>query len=152
MKKIILTSNIIWVIAQFRKDLIKHLKNDYEIICVAGNDEFSDEKIKILYLKRYFEMYKYIQALNQNPVQFQMELDEIEKQLLQGNVVSIHVRGGDYITSKKDNILFGNICTKKYYKNAIEYMQNSVKDPIYLILTNNKNYTVQLCNWIKVDS
>jgi len=48
MKKIILTSNILWTITQFRKDLIKHLKNDYEIICIADDDEFSDASLDVI--------------------------------------------------------------------------------------------------------
>lgn len=73
-------------------------------------------------------------------------MSKTEEELLQGNVVSIHIRGGDYITSKKDNALFGNICTSNYYKNAIEHIKNSLKDPIFLIFTNDKDYAVQLLN------
>lgn len=105
-----------------------------------------DEKVKDFYVEGYFQTYKYIQELNQNLFQFQMKLSETEEQLLQGNVVSVHIRGGDYITSKKDNALFGNICTKKYYKNAIKHIKNSVKDPIFLIFTNDKDYAVELLN------
>jgi len=105
-----------------------------------------DKNIKDFYIEGYFQTYKYIQELNQNLFQFQMKLSETEEQLLQGNVVSVHIRGGDYITSKKDNALFGNICTEKYYKKAIEHIKNSVKDPIFLIFTNDKDYAVQLLN------
>lgn len=48
MKTIILNSNIIWTITQFRKDLIKALKNKYTIICVADDDKFSDNSMAIL--------------------------------------------------------------------------------------------------------
>ncbi len=105
-----------------------------------------DENLKDFYVEGYFQTYKYIQELNQILFQFQMKLSEAEEQLLQGNVVSIHIRGGDYITSKKDNVLFGNICTSNYYKNAIEYIKNSVKDPIFLIFTNDTQYAKQLLN------
>ena len=105
-----------------------------------------DEKRKDFYVEGYFQTYKYIQELNQNLFQFQIKLSETEEKLLQDNVVSIHIRGGDYITNKKDKALFGNICTEKYYKNAIEYINNFVKDPIFLIFTNDKDYAVQLLN------
>jgi len=41
-KKIILCSNILWTITQFRFGLIKALvNNDYEVICIADIDDFS---------------------------------------------------------------------------------------------------------------
>lgn len=49
--------------------------------------------------------------------------ENIEKE----NAVSVHVRRGDYI-SKRYVPYYGNICTEKYYKNAIEYMKRNVKD------------------------
>jgi len=43
MKKIIINSNIIWTIANFRIELIKALqKEGYEIICVSSHDHFSN--------------------------------------------------------------------------------------------------------------
>jgi len=43
MKKIIINSNIIWTIANFRIELIKALqKEGYEIICVSSYDHFSN--------------------------------------------------------------------------------------------------------------
>ena len=48
MKKIILNSNILWTITQFRKDLITELKKNYEVICIADEDEFSDNSVEIM--------------------------------------------------------------------------------------------------------
>ncbi len=110
------------------------------------DEKIYDKNIKDFYVEGYFQTYKYIQELDQNLFQFQTKLSETEKELLQSNVVSIHIRGGDYITSKKDSALFGNICTLDYYKNAIEYIKNSVKNPIFLIFTNDKDYAIQLLN------
>lgn len=42
MKKIIISSNILWTITQFRIGLITYLKNNnYDIVCLADNDNFS---------------------------------------------------------------------------------------------------------------
>ena len=49
MKKIIINSNIIWTIANFRIDVIKALqKEGFEIICIASKDNFSKNSEKIL--------------------------------------------------------------------------------------------------------
>lgn len=43
MKKIVINSNIIWTIANFRIELIKALQEEgYEIICVSSSDQFSN--------------------------------------------------------------------------------------------------------------
>lgn len=55
------------------------------------------------------------------------------------NTVSIHIRRGDYLT--KENIMvFGNICTEKYYKKAMEYMKTQVDNPIYIFFSNDKEW------------
>lgn len=49
--------------------------------------------------------------------------DRIEKE----NAVSVHIRRGDYI-SERYAPYYGNICTEKYYKNALKYMEAHVED------------------------
>lgn len=41
MKTILLNSNTLWSIMQFRKELIKVLQQEYRIVCVAGYDDFA---------------------------------------------------------------------------------------------------------------
>ncbi len=127
----------------------------FDINFMFGTNHFKENKFYIdnnifdkslddFYVEGYFQTYMYIQELDQNLFQFQTKLSETETELLQGNVVSIHIRGGDYITSKKDSALFGNICTKKYYKNAIEHIKSFTENPKFLIFTNDKAYAKQL--------
>lgn len=118
----------------------KHYKENNFYIDQRIFDEFD----KNLYVEGYFQTYKYIQELNLDLFQFQTSLTEIEKKLLEGNVVSIHVRGGDYINNRKDNILFGGICTLRYYENAIKYMKKHLKNPAFLVFTNDQEYAIQL--------
>jgi hypothetical protein len=103
-----------------------------------------DKNYKDFYLEGYFQTYKYIQSLGQDIFQFRTNLNERESKLLQGDVVSIHIRGGDYITNQKDNALFGNICTAKYYRNAIRYIIEHVNNPTFLVFTNDIEYSKQL--------
>jgi hypothetical protein len=105
-----------------------------------------EKLVNDLYVEGYFQTYKYIKELDSSLFEFQTEVSEKEESLLQGNVVSIHVRGGDYITSKEDNRLFGNICTAKYYYDAIEYIKKYIENPVFLVFTNDKAYAKQLLN------
>ncbi len=47
MKKIILNSNILWTIIQFRKDLIIELQKTYEVICIADSDDFLYDSLQV---------------------------------------------------------------------------------------------------------
>lgn len=47
MKTILLNSNTLWSIMQFRKELIKVLQQQYRIVCVAGYDDFASNSYAI---------------------------------------------------------------------------------------------------------
>ena len=47
--------------------------------------------------------------------------------------VSIHVRLGDYLNDKS----LGGICTLDYYKKAISEIEKEIKDPVYIIFSND---------------
>jgi len=48
-KKILISANVVFTIANFRKELIKFfIEHDYEIVCVANNDDLSDSSLKVL--------------------------------------------------------------------------------------------------------
>lgn len=51
--------------------------------------------------------------------------------------VAIHVRRGDYLKYSK---LFGNICTDEYYKAAIKYSFKRIKNPVFFVFTDDKDY------------
>lgn len=55
------------------------------------------------------------------------------------NVVSIHIRRGDYLQGKNKDI-YGGICTDEYYKNAIEYICQKLDNPKFLIFSNDMDY------------
>ena len=127
----------------FNKNVIfgkKHFKENKFYI----DEKIFDKNINDFYVEGYFQTYKYIQTLGENIFQFRTALSDEEDKLLQGNVISIHIRGGDYITRKKDNKLFGNICTIEYYQNAIKYIKENVQKPVFLVFTNDKEYAVEL--------
>ena len=65
------------------------------------------------------------------------KLCKLSKKIIgMGNTVSLHIRRGDYL--KRDNQkCYGNICTDDYYKNAIKYINNHVKDPVFYFFSND---------------
>lgn len=62
--------------------------------------------------------------------QIRLRLQEDEK------AVSIHVRRGDYL----NHPMYGGICTKDYYKNAIDYIQQRVEDARFYLFSNDMAY------------
>lgn len=50
------------------------------------------------------------------------------------NAVSIHMRFGDYLTKSK---MYGGICTKQYYQQAIDYIKEKIKTPVFFVFSDN---------------
>lgn len=62
-------------------------------------------------------------------------------ELIENNeTVSIHVRGGDYYTPANE-MIYGGICTTKYYEDAIAYIEERKKGKklLYLVFSNDYN-------------
>lgn len=57
--------------------------------------------------------------------------------------VSVHVRRGDYIEKEE---IYGGICTEKYYKAAIEYMEKQFPDGCFYLFSNEPEWVK---SWIK---
>lgn len=51
--------------------------------------------------------------------------------------VSVHIRRGDYI----GNPLFDGICTKDYYRRAVNYILAKVRFPVFYILSDDKEWS-----------
>lgn len=48
MKKIILSTNVIWAMTQFRYDLILELQKEYKVFCLADLDDFSENSLPLI--------------------------------------------------------------------------------------------------------
>lgn len=57
------------------------------------------------------------------------------------NLVSIHVRRGDYLEVSE---VYGGICTDEYYRSGIKMIMDKVPDPVFLIFSNDDEWTE---NW-----
>ena len=62
--------------------------------------------------------------------------DNIRKKIQSKNIVSVHVRRGDYLEKENVNI-YGNICTDLYYKRAIQYLRERLNDVVLCFFSND---------------
>jgi hypothetical protein len=95
-----------------------------------------------LYIDGYFQAYKHIDKIKDvilNDFVFTKLLTpkilEIEEKIKNTNSVSIHIRHGDYLKYKKYNI-----CSIRYYQNAIEYINSVYKNLSYFIFSDDIDY------------
>lgn len=92
------------------------------------------------YYEGYWQSYKYfenIEPLIKDTFTF-YKLDYFKnysliQQLSNINSVAIHVRRGDYVNASA----FKNICTEKYYSDAINYVNNIIPLPNFFIFSND---------------
>jgi hypothetical protein len=79
--------------------------------------------------------------------------EEIAKEIINSNSVSIHVRRGDYINSSENELIYGNICTLNYYRQAIDKMQQLTGSSKYFIFSNDivwcrENLCLDNCEYV----
>jgi hypothetical protein len=155
--------------------IIKQFKSPWPILTKLENKIFSrnskfsknhfienkfiiDEKIfnpmnNNFYVEGYFQNYKYVesfQSLNKDIFKFTNVVDEREREILSSNSVSIHIRGGDYLSNLKDAKLFGNICNHDYYMKSIELIKAQISSPNFFVFTDDKEYAEYLLKDYKV--
>lgn len=68
------------------------------------------------------------------------------ERIRESEAISIHVRGGDYLN--RNNIrLYGNICTSRYYEQAIRVIKGKVDDPVFFVFSNDIEYAKSLLSF-----
>ena len=70
------------------------------------------------------------------PLYVKERTKELCREMEKRNSVSIHVRRSDYLTEQNMKV-YGNICTEKYYKAAVAYMETSLTEPHYFVFTDD---------------
>ncbi len=75
--------------------------------------------------------------------------DSVYKDIVKCNSVSIHIRMGDYL---ENSTLYGNICTREYYKRGINKIQEYVSDPVYFIFSDEINKAAELLDGLDIDA
>jgi hypothetical protein len=98
---------------------------------------------KVTFFDGYYQSPKFIQECNRQGekiFKFRADLTDLEKSLLANESVAIHVRGGDYVTSKTNCSIFGGICDNLYYERAMDYIARHVTTPKFVVFTNDIKY------------
>lgn len=63
----------------------------------------------------------------------------IINQIKKKNSISVHVRRGDYVTNEKTNKYHG-VCSVDYYKEAINIINKQIKNPWFVVFSNDLNW------------
>lgn len=69
------------------------------------------------------------------------------------NAIAVHIRRGDFLKPNTHKI-YGDICTEKYYKEALDSMRNDVEKPLFVFFSDDAEYckqTYRMENMIVVD-
>lgn len=72
--------------------------------------------------------------------------EEILCKLQMENSVSIHIRRSDYLSVENKDV-YGNICTEKYYENAVAYIEDHVTKPYYYLFTDDVEWVKEHMNY-----
>ncbi len=105
-----------------------------------------------VYLYGFWSCERYyidIISLLQQKIKFPKSADSRNLQTMQAmrqeNAVSIHIRRDDYLTVA-DGKRYMGICTEAYYNNAISYIAERVKNPIFYIFSDDITYVRSIYN------
>lgn len=108
-------------------------------------DEYQPQILEMdnVYLSGYWQNEKYFGTIREElctcfqfPDDKILERKELSRQIQNSNSVGIHIRRSDYLLQKNKEI-YGGICTRKYYREAIEYMQSHTEDPVFYLFSDD---------------
>ncbi len=119
---------------------------DKRALFIEDENKSYDDKIfqidnKIL--RGYFQSLDYLLEV-QDELRTAFQFPKVEEKLeefvngLPSNVVSVHVRRGDFLKAPK---VYGGICTESYYRKAIEYMKKQGNDS-FLVVSDDTQWVI----------
>lgn len=125
-----------------------------DVSCLIA-DKDSEPEADNYFVLGYFQDKRYFNGLE---IKFKtLQLSESNKHYLNlidsCESVAIHIRRGDYLQPPFDEI-YGGICTEEYYKSAIDIVKRSIKNPVFFIFSNDKEWikdNLHIDNAIYVD-
>lgn len=99
-----------------------------------------------VWLRGYWQEARFAEAVKEkllHDFSFRELTDEanvsILKQIEESNAVSVHIRAGDYLEPGA-RLVFGDVCTEGYYKEAIERMRKQVENPKFFVFSNDPQW------------
>jgi hypothetical protein len=137
---------------KYKKYSLKSIFKFYTILNITENN-FSNkinyiEKNTHIFLdgfwqsEKYFIKYRSILLNDLVPVRKPNDLNrEYINLISNSNSISVHIRRGDYISNNNANSFHG-VCSIDYYLNAITYIINHIKNPVFYFFSDD-------INWVK---
>ncbi len=133
--------------------LLSKVTNKTSLICT----DIGDISLKSILYEGYWQDLNYFERFKPEDFIFNVDVNSKNERLLNKiintNSVSIHIRRGDYL-SPEYNLIYGNICTLEYYKNAISYIESKIENPFFFIFSDDTkwvNSNLKINNSIIID-
>lgn len=99
-----------------------------------------------VYLDGYWQCEKYFKDIRRLllekfsfPQTLCVEGQKLLDKIRHTEAVSLHVRRGDYLDAKNFHV-YGDICTKAYYQNAIRWIRQNCENPVFYLFTNDTEW------------
>ena len=106
---------------------------------------FSQDDWKLLYLDGYWHDKKYAEWIFNNKGNLYLpqgvmpeSLNQYISFIKENNVISVHIRRGDYLNSV--NRMHLGVCTLEYYQKAIEIIKQRVDNPSFLFFSDDTDW------------
>ena len=98
----------------------------------------------------YWQSYKYFDRIKEKlwmdflfPEINNQEAAYFNNKISENNVASLHIRGGDYLTTENRSV-FGKGCNKTYYLKAIEIIKKRNPEAVFWGFTNDIDYAKKM--------
>lgn len=120
-------------------------------------ESFQPEVLKKdnVYLRGYWQSEKYFKDIRSTileefafPMHIRENMNDLTEKMQAENSVSIHVRRSDYLSEQNAKV-YGNICTEKYYENAVKYIESQIENPHFYVFTDDLEWAE---NYFKGDN
>jgi len=128
----------------YKRSAIKYKGYDFDpnVLKLSGN----------FYLDGYWQSEKYFKDI-ESVIREEITLKELSpykhseliNNIKNSNSVSIHIRRGDYVTNKKFSSVY-NLLDEKYYQEALKFIAEKIKDPLFFIFSDDINWVKQNLN------
>jgi hypothetical protein len=106
-----------------------------------------------VYLDGYWQTEKYFKDISDIirqeftlKTEFSIEEKEITKQIKNTNAVSLHIRRGDYVTSKVANDVLG-VCPMDYYQKAMKIVSDKFINPTFFVFSDDIEWAKENLNF-----
>lgn len=146
---------------KIKRKLCKYIFGYYQEKYVGTFDE-TIVNLKNGYLDGYWQTYKYFDDIREiilDRFEFLNTLEGANREFLkhinsQECAVSVHIRLGDYLANPSMRKLYGEICTEKYYKRAIEVIKEKYANPTFYVFSNESDKVSEIIpdeNYVLID-